>query len=483
MIAISNLPTINQLNAEMVKRSHLEFMKLTWQQQKPFIVGHHTRVVCGAIDRALERYRNGESTFLVINIPFRHGKSDLISRFLPARFRALFPDDDILLGAYNTTFAMGFSKSTQSIIRSDKYQALFPHIKLNTKASKEKWSTYNKEGVEHNGEYNCAGMLAGLTGLGYSLGIVDDPIKNREEAESLVIRDKLWEEFKDSFMTRRAPVSITIVCNTPWHIDDLNGRIKEHQKHVADFPKFEYIVLPAKDEKYSTGYLFPERFDENWYKGQFAALGSYSSAGLLQCNPVARGGRLICVDNVKYYEGEPPKGLRFIRAWDLALSEKETIKDDPDYTVGIKMAVYREKHFNGYYLDQIYIEDVRRGRWSTTNRDKEILKCAMGEDVDIFAEYTGLFKDSYSYLKDVLRGHRSLGKVCPSKDLVIRTAAIEPIFEAGNVHLKKAPWNSEFLRELAAFPGDKHDDQLAALVTGYEATKSKGGVYFLQEVM
>jgi len=481
MVSIANLPTTDQLNAEIAKRSHLEFMRLTWQQQKPFIVGHHTKEVCDAIDRAIKRYREGISTFLVINIPFRHGKSDLISRYLPARFKALFPDEDILLAAYNTTFAMGFSKATQNIIRSDKYQRLFPHVKINQKASKEKWFT-NDGNKEHNGEYNCAGMLAGLTGLGYSLGVVDDPIKNREEAESETIREKIWEEFKDSFMTRRAPVSMTIVCNTPWHIDDLNGRIKSLQKDTPDFPEFEFIVLPAKSEKYDTGFLFPERFSPEWYKGQFAALGSYSSAGLLQCNPVARGGRIICTDNIQYYEGEPPKGLKFIRAWDLALSEKQRVKDDPDYTVGIKMSVYREKHFNSFMLDHLYIEDVIRGRWSTTNRDKKIIDVAIHEENEIFAEYTGLFKDSFSHLKDILRGHRKIGKVAPNKDLLIRAAAIEPIFEAGNVYLKKADWNSEFLRELAAFPGDKHDDQLAALVTGYEAMKKGGGVYFLGDV-
>ena len=217
--------------------------------------------------------------------------------------------------------------------------------------------------------------------------------------------------------------------------------------------------------------LFPERFTEDWYQGQFSALGTYGSSALLQCSPITRGGRIIKVDRVQYYDGEPPKSLQFIRAWDLALSAKERDKDDPNYSVGIKLAVLREKKFNNFYLDHLYIDDIIRGRWGTADRDRIILQTAVEEELDIFAEYTGLFKDSYAHLEDVLRGHRTIGKVSPSKDLMIRAAAIEPIFEAGNVYLRRAEWNQAFLAELAAFPGDKHDDQLAALVTGYEATK------------
>jgi predicted phage terminase large subunit-like protein len=483
---IANLPTIEQINAEVAKRSFLEFMKYCWQNpRKPLIVGSHTRRVCSELDEAIERYKNGESSFLVINIPFRHGKSDMVSRYFPAYFRGLFPSEDVILTAYNTTFASGFSKHTQDIMRSENYKRIFSNVILQPRASIEKWRPKDREGRDHAGDYNAAGMLAGLTGLGGSLLIVDDPTKNREEAESLTIRDKIWNEFTNSLLTRRAPVSITIVCNTPWHVDDINGRIKKAMEEVPDFPKFKFVVMPAKSEEYSSGYLFPERFSKEWYEGQFASLGSYSAAGLLQCNPTVKGGKLIKTDNVKYFE-ELPKGLRVIRAWDLALSEKETVKDDPDFTVGIKMAVYQEEHFNSFFINTIFILDVKRGQWGTTKRDRIILETALedGPEVEVYAEYTGLFKDSYKYLQDVLRGHRTIGKVHPSKDLVIRAAALEPVFEAGNVYLIRAPWNAEFLRELSEFPGSGHDDQLASLVTGYEAyTKGNKGFFIKKRML
>ena len=454
-------------------------------KRKPLIVGQHTRRVCAEIDEAIDRYREGISTFLVINIPFRHGKSDLVSRYLVARFAGLFPEDDIMLTAYSTPFAMGFSKAAQAIMRQEKYKACFPDAVMNKIAGAEHWKTKDRHGELNAGEYNCAGLLAGITGRGYGLGIVDDPTKNREEAESPTIRDKNWEEFKDSFFTRRADVSITLIVNTPWHVDDINGRIKKQMAENPDFPRFKFVVLPAKSEEYETGYLFPERFSEEWYRSQFAALGTYSSAGLLQCNPTIKGGKLIKTDKIQYFD-ELPRGLTVLRAWDLALSEKETIKDDPDYSVGIKMAIYREDHFNGYSIDTIFILDVKRGRWGTDERNRVILQTALddGPEVGIYCEYTGLFKDSYKYLSDVLRGHRSIGKVHPSKDLVIRVGALEPIFEAGNVHLQRgADWIPEFLREIAAFPGDKHDDQIASLVTGYEAVSKGSKGYFIKRKM
>jgi predicted phage terminase large subunit-like protein len=477
---LANLPTLDQVESEISKHSHIDFIKRHWMRKDKFLVGKHTKAIGKRLDKAIKDFRNGLSTFLVIKVPFRHGKSDLVSRYLPARFLGMFPDQEVLLTTYAASLSNDLSKDCRKILKSETFQKTFSKVRLSkTSASVESW------GIEGNsGKFNAAGLLGGMTGKGYALGILDDYLKNREDAESETIRNKGWDEFTNSFLTRRAPVSITIVMATPWHTDDIIGRIEQKINDKPDFPKFEIVSFPAKSEKYSTGFLFPERFTEDWYKGQFSALGSYGASALLQCSPITRGGRIIKVNDIQYYDGEPPKSLQFIRAWDLALSAKERDKDDPDYSVGIKLAVWREKKFNNFYLDHLYIDDLIRGRWGTADRDRIILETAVKEEIPIFAEYTGLFKDSYAHLSDVLNGHRTIGKVTPSKDLMIRSAAIEPIFEAGNVYMRRADWNQPFLAELAAFPGDKHDDQLAALVTGYEATKkSVNRNYFFKGAM
>ena len=99
------------------------------------------------------------------------------------------------------------------------------------------------------------------------------------------------------------------------------------------------------------------------------------------------------------------------------------------------------------------------------------------KNITISREYTGLFKDSYKHLTEVLRGVRIISKVSPNRDLIVRVTKVEPIFEAGNVYMLRADWNTEFVKELAEFTGSKsmHDDQVAALVTGYEGSKQGTG--------
>ena len=89
MISLANIPTLDQVEAEISKRSHLEFIKRHWMLNDNFIVGHHTRIICERLDKAIEDFKHGKDTFLIIKVPFRHGKSDMVSRYLPARFLGL----------------------------------------------------------------------------------------------------------------------------------------------------------------------------------------------------------------------------------------------------------------------------------------------------------------------------------------------------------------------------------------------------------
>jgi predicted phage terminase large subunit-like protein len=457
-----------EYDAELCRRHHLDFMRQVWQKPEPFVEGRHAVAICGRIDRAIADYRAGLSTFLIISVPIRHGKSDLLPRHLPAKFIAEFPDAEVMLVTYSAELADDLSRFARKIIQSTQYRRLYPSIRLaQDSAAVSRWGI-----AGHTGGMVAAGFGGSITGRGFSLGLIDDFCKNREEAESTTIRNKTWESFKNDFMTRRAPVSITIIGASPWNVDDLIGRIKKSMKDDPTFPRFETIRFPAFDDgsqnpPYPQGILFPERYGRAWYDGQRSTLGTYGTAGLLQCDPKPRTGNLLKTDMAKIEEAAP-EGLRWVRSWDLASTEKELSKSDPDWSAGVLEAVeYRT--LGGVPIPHLWIKDVVRGQWEAPERDRRIKQVAMmdGPGVRVGTESVAGYKDTYTRLKEVLAGIRTVEAIVPAGDKLIRVSPLEPIFEAGNVHLIRGDWNQAFLDECADFPAGAHDDQVDGMSGGW----------------
>ena len=472
-LEISNELLVNEAPKELARRYHLEFIDYCWLKLDKFLHGKHTIEICERLDKAFEDYDNGISTFLIIKVPFRHGKTDIISRFLPPHYLGKYPDNEVLISTYGADFANEISRASRNIIKSDKYRELYPNVQISTEsASVQNWGVKDRLGSTH-----WVGVGGSITGKGYQLGIIDDFLKNREDAESQTIREKQWQWFTDVFLTRRAPVSITIILATPWHADDIMGRIDSEMKTNDKFPKFETIRYPAFDNKYPKGVLFPERFGIEWYDQQRATLGTYGTASLLQCSPILKGGNVLKTDGIKIVtQDQMPfyTNLKWYRGWDLASTEKQLLKNDPDYTVGLLMAIH--------YVDKVphlYIKDVRRMQEEAPKRNRIICQCAKmdGGSVKIGIESVAGYKDTYTTMKEILKGVSSVIEINVSKDKLVRAGVLEPIFEAGNVHLFKGEWNYSFIEECSEFPSGKHDDQVDALVCAYDMARTKGGSF------
>jgi len=460
------------LDIEIAKKSHLDFIDYTWQRKENFIIGNHTKVICSEIDEAIKLYRQGISPFLIIMVPPRHGKTDIISRYLPPHFLGEFPESEILVATYGQDLSNEISVFSRDLICSPEYKKIYPGIELNpNNKSIQNWKLDNGIGGTH-----WVGVGGGSTGRGYHLGIIDDYMKDRQNAESETIREKQWYWFTNVFMTRSAPVSITIILATPWHVDDIIGRIKKEMKKNKNFPQFKIITMGYKSDDYEGGYLFLKRFSATWYKQKEAALGTYGVASLLQCNPVLRGGNMLKTDKIKIIdESELPENLKWVRGWDLASSKKERVKSDPDYTVGVQMAIVWIKQSEvDIKIPHIYIKDVVRLREEAPARNRIIIQTTKmdGPTVKVGIETVAGYKDAYTIMKDVLQGVALVRNINVSSDKVSRASALEPIFEAGNVYLVKGEWNKKFIMEVGAFPSGKHDDQVDGLIAGYEMQKS-----------
>lgn len=450
---------------------HLNFMMYTWTNRaEPFIVGFHTQRICAAIDYAIERYREGISTAWVITVPFRHGKSEIISRKLPAHFLGLFPDGKVILCGHTQALTEGFSKISKNLVSSAPYKLLFPGIRVDPESS----SGAHWKIKDHEGECFSSGLLGSLSGQGYHLGLLDDYCRNRADAESETLREKMWNAFTNDFMTRRAPVSITIVLATPWHVDDIIGRIKKRMKEDPEFPRFKCLTFPAMSDRYPQGVLFPERFGKKWYTQQKAVLGDYGFQSLMQLEPVKRGGNMLNTECIQRHasSSEFPKGLRWMRIWDLAHTAKERAKADPDWTSGTLLAFSVEEG-----VPHLWIRNVDRMRKNAPERDAEIryVTAIDGPYVRIGIGNSSDAKDAITTMRSILNGKRVVLAVNENKDKVVRATPLEPIFKAGNVHVVQGePWLDDWIAEMSAFPFGAHDDQVDNLSAGYAIWNSQG---------
>lgn len=470
---------IKELEQIIAREQHLEFMRYTWVKGDidHFIVGFHTRKICEKIDEAIDKFANGISSCLLISVHPRAGKSDIVSRYLAPHFLGEFPDKEVMQVTYQATLAASFSSFSRNILRSKKYRDLYPHIFLSSETNqKANIAIADRYDKPTGGKLYAAGLQSGLTGNGFHLGILDDYFAGRAEAESLIQRNNAWDAFTNDFMTRRAPVSITIILATQWNIDDINGRIKKQMKIDPNFPQFEVIAFPAKSEhykgpgKYPGKYLFLERYAEKWYEQQYAILGNYAAAALFDCDPVVRTGGRFNLEFIDYYDTNfGPFDKKWARVWDLAHTAVQREGDDPDYTSGTKLAF---EYLPGDPVPHLWIDNVFRTRENAAERDAKIKAIAEldGPYIEPYIESSIDSKDAFQYIKNAMPDIAWNNVNCKG-DKGARATPLEPIFSApGHVHIKRGEWNNDLIAELMSFDGmgKNHDDQVDNLSAGYQ---------------
>jgi len=468
----------SEIKKELVRRKALKEFKTYFRLFPPkvdYLWGRHTYGIIKAIQEGIEKVERGESVYLNINIPFRHGKSDIVSRRAPGWILNKHPEWEVMLVSYAMELASDMSYESRN--HYGEVGPIFGNTIAADMAARGKWKTSSGGGMY------AAGLEGSITGKGAKVLIVDDYCKNRLDAESPTKRQKAWDSLTSDVMTRVDPVSMVVIMATRWGTDDISGRVinrndPTHEDYDEDFPIFEHLVFGMESEHGANDWLFPERFSESWYKSQRAALGTYAYSSLGLQNPTQRTGNMLRADLVVELEPEEwekmTAGVPFIRGWDIASSEKQTQKDDPDYTVGTKAA---------FHKGSVFVADVQRGRWSTLKRDRVIKATAEadGITVPVHVEAVAGYVDTFRRIKDDLSKIAKVKKVTPDGDKVSRAAnSIEAIFELGLVYVPKgAPWLKEWYSEYKLFPKVKHDDQVDSLLVAiYEKIVKNNRVVF-----
>lgn len=238
-----------------------------------------------AIDRAvLDTIRRRSAAILVIEAPPRHGKSELISKYLPAWFLGAFPDKRVMLAAYGAGFARSWGRKARALLEEFGSELFGVKVRRDVRAADE-WGLAGFEGG-----MITAGIGGPMTGRGADLLIIDDPVKNSQQAHSSRIRDTHWDWWQSTASTRIEPGGCAILIATRWNEDDLSGRlIKEAEKGIG--VPVRRLRLPAVAEaddplgRAPDEPLWPERWSEQYLEAKCRSLSPEWWLALFQQRP------------------------------------------------------------------------------------------------------------------------------------------------------------------------------------------------------
>jgi predicted phage terminase large subunit-like protein len=409
--------------------SLLDFIpRITPQWERP----NHLAPVASVLERA-----ETAPVRALITLPPRHSKTETLLHAI-ARYVRKHPDRTV---AY-VTLADRLTKSKSRLARAYARQA---GVKLSGDSS-----SLNEWRTTEGGGALFTSIGGTIIGQGCQLLIVDDPHKDRAEAESQLIRDMVYDWLRGTALHRLEPHGSVVICHTRWHPDDLIGRLLKDDEQEQTWEK---VFLPAIDETGKA--LWPSRWPVAELTRKRAEIGEYEWASLYQGSPRPRGGSVFH-DVVHYVE--PPKTFRVSIGVDLAYSAKT----QSNYSVAVVMA-----ECEGFF----YILDVRR-----MQAPPPVFAGVLRQ---LHAAYPGAAMLWYASttergLADLMRVESRIPLMADLAviDKFIRAQPVAAAWNAGRVLVPKdAEWAPDFISEVASFTGvaDRHDDQVDALAAGFDA--------------
>jgi len=472
------------MEVEMASRmlSRRRFLHYVKRFKPNYSDGWVHRDIARRLERFMKDVEDKKSPRLLLCMPPRHGKSELTSRNFPSWVLGHHPEWEIIAASHTQSLALSFSRHIRDRVRDPAYQAIFPDCKLDENSqSVENWLTTEQGG------YLAAGVGTGITGRGAHIGIIDDPVKDMEAADSELIRENTWEWYLSTFYTRLAPGAGVLGILTLWNEDDWGGRIIT-QNEMEDGDKFEIVRYPAINEGYdeyidqddhivkvypgheppaeatltrlSNTALHEERYDLGYLtklkKAYYATGKQRIWHALYQQAPAPEDGLFFTKEMVKYGDFEKRSTYNVYQAWDFAITEKQ----QNDWTACTTIWQTPE----GNYI----IAEVRRFK---SNDGEAIVDRILDAYEEHKPNFVG-FEDGqiFKSLRSTFTRRCQERLLYPAYDLLVpltdkfvRAGPLKGLMQSGRVSVQSGKdWTKDFVDELLKFGAAKHDDQIDA---------------------
>lgn len=397
---------------------------------------------------------------LIISVPPRHGKSELITKYTTIWCLEHYPHWNTILATYGAELSTDFGRQVRDIIQGNENL-------LNVRVRRDVARTGNWK-TNEGGGMASVGVGGAITGRGANVLLIDDYIKEIKEAQSQTTRDYIWDWFRSTVRTRIEPGGTCIIIATRWDDDDLIGRILKHDVRK----RWDYIELPAialEDDVLGRKVgepLFPERFSLADLEELREDLGSYFFNCLYQQRPEIDSGQLTDPAWLEIIDVLPPLAeMKAARIWDLAATA-----DGGDYTAGTLMAWDSN-------TTTAYILNVIRKQMSSQSVENKVRATAIVDGVDtpiyIEQEPGASGKALVEHYKNNVLPEFTVEPVPASDGKLTRAQPFLAAAEAGRVKLLVGSWNKAFIEEFKTFPKGDHDDQIDTVAIGFQKLAGK----------
>lgn len=446
-------PALRQLS-----RSNL--LALSKAVMPDYQIGWVHREICAKLMEFYVRVKEKDSPRLILTMPPRHGKSQLSSRNFPSWCFGVDPNIHFINASYSSNLAESMNRDVQKIMQSDNYHYVFPNTNLllnkkNNGIKSVKTSSFF-EIPGYDGSLQSAGVEGGITGRGADILSIDDPFKNRKEADSSTIRNNVWNWYASTAYTRLSPGGGIVVTVTRWHEDDLVGRLLDAMKHGSkdNWTIINYPAIAERDERFRKKgeALHPERFNLEALHRIKANIGEYEWSALYQQRPTPRGGGIIKKKWIRHWQTLPRGYDRIIQSWDFTFGKSET----SDRVSG---QVWMKAGADYYLLDN----NTDKMEFVEQQRAIEAMSSKWPQAVQKVVEAKANGAAIISSMSSRISGIKPYE---PRGSKEARLYAVSPVFESGNVYLPpespEYPWVSDYENELLSFPNGQYDDQVDA---------------------
>jgi len=459
-----------------IARARSNFLGFVEDTTPGYLTGWCHRDLARRLQRFSDAVARKESPRILVTMPPRAGKSRQCSEELPVWHLGRHPTDEVVVASYNLQAARRRTRQAREVAQSEFAREVFgPALELSRDTvAKADWRVVAGGGVM------AAGAGTGLTSFGANVLVIDDPFKGAEDALSPGARDRIWDWYRSVAYTRLAPGGGILVVMTPWHEDDLVGRLREHAASEG-WETVDYPAIAEKEERHEITNevlrrpgeaLHPERYPLEALERIKGAVGSYFWRALYQGRPTSEDGDVWNREWWKYYvRGRALTPGEEANGWRIRPASFDRVLITGDLTFGGKgkTASWVSLLAWGVEGDTLYLLDEARGRWSYPETRTYLVGLAQR------------WKPTRIIIEAAAHGHALLQEIQATPDLshslgcrvegvtpkgskLARALAAAPAIEAGRVLLplqsKEHPWVRSFIDEVTAFPTGKHSDRV-----------------------